>query len=125
MDTPHAGESFRSLLLRHRGRTGMSQRDFAAQAEAGLRSVQDWEAGAAFPSAERLRALIRLFLASGGLTRGHEPVEARALWAAAERDAPRMHAPFDEEWFAQLLAAHGVRPPSRAADAPDAMQTPS
>jgi WD40 repeat protein len=110
MDTATAGESFRSLFLRHRGRTGLTQRDLAAHAGAGLRSVHIWEAGAAFPSAERLKALIRLFLATGGLTSGQETVEARALWAAAERDAPRMHASFDGQWFAQLLTAHGLLP---------------
>src|SRR5262245_29578774 len=109
MDTERASESFRSLLLRHRGRTGLTQRDLAVQAGAGLRSVQDWEAGAAFPSAERLQSLIRVFLEAGGLTPGRETLEVRALWAAVERDAPRMRTPFDEEWFAQLLAAHGGR----------------
>jgi hypothetical protein len=110
MDTASANESFRSLLLRHRGRTGLTQRDLAAMAGAGLRSVQDCEAGTAFPTAERLQALIRLFLTRGGFSAGHETVEARALWAAVEQDAPRMHSPFDERWFAQILAARALQP---------------
>jgi DNA-binding transcriptional regulator YiaG len=64
-------ESFRSLLLRHRGRTGLTQRDLAALLGVSTRSVQDWEAGANYPSAERLHALIAALLAVGGLTPGH------------------------------------------------------
>src|SRR6266545_3508581 len=106
MDASHAPESFRSMLLRHRGRTGLIQRHFAARAGVSHRSVQDWESGVNYPTAERLQALIRVLLESGGLTTGREAAEARELWAAAEREAPRMHTPFDDEWFATLLAAH-------------------
>jgi WD40 repeat protein len=67
--------------------------------------VQDWEAGLSLPTAERLQALTRALLESGGLTRGQEMSEARALWAAVERESPRVHAPFDEEWFAGILDA--------------------
>ena len=50
MDTTHGPESFRGLLLRHRGRTGLIQRDLAARTGVSLRSVQDWEAGVTFPT---------------------------------------------------------------------------
>jgi transcriptional regulator with XRE-family HTH domain len=59
MQASHTPEGFRSLLLRHRGRTGLIQRDLAERAGVSLRSVQDWEAGVTLPSAERLRRLIR------------------------------------------------------------------
>src|SRR5262245_21952243 len=114
MDTSEGAESFRSLLLRHRGRTGLTQRDLATQTGAGLRSVQDWEAGAAFPSAERLRAVIEVLLKKGGFSAGSEMVEARALWTAVEGAAPRMHLAFDDNWFAQLLVAHATRTPGLA-----------
>jgi hypothetical protein len=39
-------------------------------------------------------------------------LEARELWTAIERESPRMHTPFDEEWFAALLR-HA--PPTSAA----------
>ena len=55
MDTSHAHQLFRGLLLRHRGRTGLIQRDLAARAGVSLRSVQDWESGVNYPTAERLR----------------------------------------------------------------------
>jgi len=102
--TSRAPESFRSLLLRHRGRTGLIQRDLAARAGVSLRSVQDWEAGVTLPRAERLQGLVRALLEAGGFTPGQESSEARELWTAAAREAPRMHSPFDEEWFAGLLA---------------------
>jgi WD40 repeat protein/transcriptional regulator with XRE-family HTH domain len=98
-----APESFRGLLLRHRGRTGLTQRDLAARAGVSLRSLQDWEAGVTFPSAERLQGLIRGLLEAGGFGLDCETLDARELWAAAEREAPRMHGPFDDEWFAGLL----------------------
>jgi WD40 repeat protein len=88
-----------------------------------LRAVQDWEAGVKFPRAERLEALIRALLEAGGLS---TTAEARELWAAVEREAPRMRTPFDEEWFAELLATHAAPTPKlvRAQDwgeAPDTM----
>src|SRR6266700_3168714 len=111
MDTSHAPESFRGLLLRHRGRTGLIQRDLAARVGVSLRSLQDWEASVTLPTAERLRGLIRALLEAGGLTAGRETSEARDLWAAAEREAPRLHTSFEEEWFAGLVAAHTLAAP--------------
>jgi NACHT domain/WD domain, G-beta repeat len=68
-----------------------------------VRSVQDWEAGVNYPSAERLRAIIVTLLESGGLTPAHETEDAEALWSAVEHASPRMHTPFDGAWFAALL----------------------
>src|SRR3954451_7961334 len=116
MEGSQAPESFRSLLLRHRGRTGLIQRDLAARAGVSVRSVQDWEAGVSLPTAERLQALIRGLLESGGLTKGQETREARELWMAVEQETPRMRTPFDEEWFVGLLATHA---PSTSATASD------
>ena len=59
MDDSAQEESFRGRLLRHRGRTSLIQRDLAARAGIGLRSLQDWETGVSLPSAQRLQALIR------------------------------------------------------------------
>src|SRR5206468_2564487 len=88
------------LQSHHRSR--LVQRELAARACVSRRSVQDWEAGVTLPTAERLQALIRALLEVGGLTRGRELAEARELWAAVEREGPRMHAPFDEEWLAAI-----------------------
>jgi transcriptional regulator with XRE-family HTH domain len=113
MDTLHQPESFRGLLLRHRRRTGLIQRDLAALVGVSVQSVQEWEGGLKFPAAARLRQLIRAFFDAGGLTPGHERSEARELWTAVEREARRMHSPFDEEWFAALLHAPGPFPTAR------------
>ena len=55
-------------------------------------------------------------LESGGLTVGREIAEAHDLWAAALREAPRMHPPFDQAWFTGLLAARAAAPPAPAGD---------
>ena len=83
-------ESFYGLLLRHRGRTGLTQRELAARMGVHTRSVQDWEAGHNYPSAERLQALVAALLDAGGLSAGREADEAEAIWAAVERDSARM-----------------------------------
>src|SRR6266852_4698204 len=96
MDTSRAAESFRDLLLRHRGRAGLTQLEVAGRVGAGRRTLQDWEAGINHPSAELLKPLIQVLLEAGGLTAGRESAEAHELWAAVLRDTPRMHTPFDE-----------------------------
>src|ERR1700694_801932 len=107
-------ESFAGLLLRHRGRTGLTQRDVAARMGTSERSVQDWEAGVYHPGAQNLKSLIAVLLEAGGLTVGGEMLEAKGLWAAALQEAPRMHTPFDELWLAELLAKRAVHPVERS-----------
>ena len=102
-------ESFAGLLLRHRGRTGLTQRDVAARVRSSERSVQDWETGVYHPGAQNLKSLIAVLHEAGGLTVGREMSEAKGLWAAVLREAPRMHTPFDELWLAELLAKRAAR----------------
>src|ERR1700674_1889350 len=110
-------ESFAGLLLRHRGRTGLTQRDVAARMGTSERSVQDWEAGVYHPGAQKLKSLIAVLLEAGGLTVGREVVEGKDLWAAVLREAPRMHTPFDELWLAKLLAQRmGPQDPNLATE---------
>jgi transcriptional regulator with XRE-family HTH domain len=128
--SPRTTELFRDLLLRHRGRTGLSQRDLAARMGVGRRTVQDWEAGIKHPTAQRLQTLIQVLLEAGALTVGREAEEAHQLWAAALK-APRMRTPFDEVWLDELLGAHlrtreGIEPARVEhaedwADAPDVL----
>ena len=68
MDTSCGAEPFRSLLSRHRVRTGLIQRDLAARAGVSLRTVQEWEAGSSLPSARRLQALLRVLAQTSGVT---------------------------------------------------------
>jgi DNA-binding XRE family transcriptional regulator len=58
MDTSHALESFPGLLLRHRGRTGLTQWELARRAGVSVRSTQDWEAGITFPRANSICAAV-------------------------------------------------------------------
>jgi WD40 repeat protein/transcriptional regulator with XRE-family HTH domain len=101
MDT---GESFAGLLLRHRGRTSLTQRELAERLGTSRRSVQDWESASSHPGAERLQALIRVLVELGALTAGREAAEAHELWAAALRESPRMQTPLDELWLGRVLA---------------------
>src|SRR6266700_3270527 len=103
-------ESFAGLLLRHRGRTGLTQRELAARIGVSRGSVQDWEAGLSYPDAQHLQALIGAFLETGALTIGAEANEAEALWATALDQAPRMQIPFDAVWWAGLLARREASP---------------
>ena len=116
MNASQPTESFAGLLLRYRGRARLTQRDMADRLTAGRRTVQEWEAGVSYPSAERLQALIRVLLEVSGLGVGHEREEAEALWAAVLHEAPRMHPQFDQAWFGRLLAARAVAPPVPAGD---------
>src|SRR5438132_5485427 len=98
------GESFQGLVLRYRGRTGLTQRELAQRLGAHVRSIQVWESGTSYPSSASLQALIATYLEAGGFELGHEAAEAEALWTAALREAPRLRPPFDAAWFAGLLA---------------------
>jgi WD40 repeat protein/DNA-binding XRE family transcriptional regulator len=104
-----APEPFNGLLLRHRGRTGLTQRQLAARVGVNRRALQDWEEGVNCPSAQRLQALLAALLAADGLTTGHEADEAAVLWAAALLGSTRMHVAFDHSWFGGLLADHAAR----------------
>src|SRR5579859_1470204 len=62
MDSAAALETFRGLVLRHRGRTGLTQREFAERVGVHRRSLQEWEAGVTYPTPERLQAFIAALL---------------------------------------------------------------
>jgi hypothetical protein len=104
MDTSDELESFRGLLLRHRRRTALIQRDLAARVGVSVQSRLEWEGGLTFPAAARPQQLTRAFLEVGAFTPGRENSAASAPWTAEEREAPRMHSRFDELWFAGPFA---------------------
>ncbi|MBV9354554.1 MAG: helix-turn-helix domain-containing protein, partial [Chloroflexi bacterium] len=110
------------MLLRHRGRTGLTQRQLAARVGVNRRALQAWEASTNCPSVQRLQSLIVALIGAGGMNAGHEVDEAQELWTAAERETTRTFPPFDNGWFARLVAdrtAPGPRP-ERVASAPAA-----
>ncbi|MBV9353971.1 MAG: helix-turn-helix domain-containing protein, partial [Chloroflexi bacterium] len=118
METSQAVEPFCGLVLRLRGRTGLTQRELADRLSVDRRTVQDWEAGVKYPTAERLEGLIAVLLDAGGLTVGHEAAEAQELWTAVLREAPRMHTPFDQAWFRSLPTGRTAPPKPAAAPVP-------
>ena len=103
-------------LLALRTRTRLTQADLAAQVGVHRRSVQKWEAGEAYPTAQALQRLIAIFLAQGVFTPGHELEEIAGFWQQVSQDAPRPLAPFDPDWVTGLLAgraaASGMIPPA-------------
>jgi hypothetical protein len=82
------------------------------------RSVQGWESGANYPTAESLQLLVATYLAANGFTFAHERAEAAALWSAAERESNRLRLPFDTRWFADLVEQQASAKRRRAATAP-------
>jgi WD40 repeat protein/transcriptional regulator with XRE-family HTH domain len=114
-------DQFRGLLLRFRGRTGLSQTELARRAGVSLRSIQSWEGGVSLPGADRLQGLVRALLESGGLTQNAELGEAQALWNAAEFASSRSMPSFDTPWFANLLAKHGQSAPAAPSASPSVL----
>src|SRR3954452_6961314 len=97
---------FQQRLLLLRGRAGLSQRELAALTGASERAIQTWEAGVSYPSADRLKTLIALYLQRGVFAPGREQEEVVAFWETAREEAPRLNVPFDPVWFAaQGMAA--------------------
>jgi WD40 repeat protein/transcriptional regulator with XRE-family HTH domain len=103
-------ERFNGLLLRYRGRAGLTQRELAWRIGVSIRTIQGWEAGLMYPGALRLQALISALLETGGLRVGHETEEAEALWMAVDREASRAHPAFERDWFSAILAERGLMP---------------
>jgi WD40 repeat protein/transcriptional regulator with XRE-family HTH domain len=94
----------RLLLLRTRAK--LTQVELTALARVNRRSLQNWEAGAAYPKENSLQQLIAIFLERGAFELGQEQEEAEKLWEQVNQDAPRHLAPFDVAWFTKLLAGH-------------------
>jgi len=115
-DTGAGHESFQSIALQLRGRTGLTQRQLASSLGMHWRSIQGWESGANYPTAESLRSLLAAYLRAGGFTLGNEAVEAAACWSAALRQSPRLRTPLDDVWWAALVTQQIPRLQAGAAD---------
>lgn len=102
------------LLLGLRSQTGLTQAALGALLGVSRRSVQKWEGGEAYPSAERLRQLIAIMIERGGFTRGHERAEAEALWEQVRADAPQRMPPCDAAWLEQLVPRRDPEPAPRS-----------
>lgn len=114
-------------LLTLRSRAKLTQAAWASQIGIHRRSVQKWENGESYPTAENLQALITVLIAQQLLTPGQERAEATELWQQVSQAAPQPLPLFDTTWFDQVLAAqtnHGTSNQPLAAPA-SAVQQPA
>ena len=95
---------FSKQLVQLRTRLVLTQGQLAEQIGVHWHSVQKWETGESYPKAETLQRLIAVCLRHHAFTIGSEREEAQALWRQVSEDGQRRLAPFDDTWFAHLLA---------------------
>src|SRR5262245_42396191 len=99
-------------LFTLRSRAKLTQAELASQIGVHRRSVQNWESGETYPTAENLRALIALLITVDAFTSGQEHDEATDLWQKVSQAAPHPFPLFDTAWFNQLLAGHTTGGPA-------------
>jgi WD40 repeat protein/transcriptional regulator with XRE-family HTH domain len=90
--------AFGQSMLTLRTKLGRTQAELAERLGVSRRAVGEWEAGSAYPKAERLKELIELAVKQQAFAAGREAQEIRALWKAA-----RQKVLLDEAWLASLL----------------------
>src|SRR5579859_5020735 len=90
---------FGQMMLTLRTNIGLTQAGLAEQIGVSRRSVAEWEAGSAYPKAERLKLLIALGVQQQAFPAGREAEEIRALWRAAHQRVL-----LDEAWLHDLVA---------------------
>jgi len=93
-------------LLTLRSRTKLTQAELAARIGVHRRSVQKWESGATYPTAENLRPLIEVLIKLGVFTPGQERNAATDLWQRVSQGSPQQFPRFDAAWFEQVLTAY-------------------
>jgi WD40 repeat protein/transcriptional regulator with XRE-family HTH domain len=89
------------LMLRSRAR--LTQAELAVLVGIHQRSIQNWEAGAAYPKKEGLERLVQLFLERHVFEPGLEREEVEHLWEQVRQDAPRPLPLLDHAWLDRLL----------------------
>lgn len=100
---PRRDYALGEYLMTLRSRTQLTQAELAARIGVHRRSVQKWESGETYPTAERLRALIALLLDLGVFAPDQELAEASDLWQRVRASAPQQLPFFDTVWFNRLL----------------------
>src|SRR5215470_6524804 len=93
--------AFGQLMLTLRTTLGLTQAGLAERLGVSRRAVAEWEAGSAYPKAERLKELIALGVQLQVFPTGREAEEIRVLWEAAHQKVL-----LDELWLQTLLGAH-------------------
>jgi transcriptional regulator with XRE-family HTH domain len=90
---------FGQLILTLRTNIGLTQASLAERIGVSRRAVAEWEAGSAYPKAERLKAFIALGVQQEAFAAGREAEEIRALWKAAHQKSL-----LDELWLQGILS---------------------
>ena len=111
-------------VLTLRSRAKLTQAALADRIGVHRRSVQKWESGETYPTAENLRTLIAVLLPLGAFTPGQERVEAADLWQQVSRSAPQPLPFFDEVWFHQLTATPQPQSPNHEPTSSNAVSLP-
>jgi transcriptional regulator with XRE-family HTH domain len=91
--------AFGQQMLTLRMSIGLTQAGLAEFLGISRRAVAEWEAGASYPKAERLKQLIELGVRQQAFPAGCEEEEIRAFWHAAHQKVL-----LDERWLQGLLA---------------------
>ncbi len=99
--------AFGQMMLTLRASIGLTQAGLAERLGVSRRAVAEWEAGLAYPKAERLKRLLALGIQQQAFPAGRESEEIRALWKAAHQKVL-----LDEPWLAELLSQQRPPPPS-------------
>src|SRR5262245_52621060 len=94
---------FGLLALTLRERVGLTQAQIATAVGVSERSIQQWEAGVAYPAIANLKRFIEVCLENGAFVSGRERDEIKALWEQVAESASRRKALFDDTWFDDLL----------------------
>jgi transcriptional regulator with XRE-family HTH domain len=90
--------AFGQAMLTLRTYIGLTQAGLAERLGVSRRAVAEWEAGSAYPKAERLKAFLILCVRASAFPAEREAEEIRALWHAAHQKVL-----LDELWLQELL----------------------
>ncbi len=90
--------AFGQMMLTLRTHLGLTQAGLADSLGVSSRAVVGWEAGSAYPKAERLKAFIALCVRQQAFPAGREAEQIRALWKVAHQKVL-----LDELWLHGLL----------------------
>jgi hypothetical protein len=89
---------FNEKLNWHFARTRLTQLEFARLVGRTAPAVRFWFEGTNLPKEAQLIPIIEILLEYGGFEEGKQLEEARELWELHSTDAP-----FNEDWFKELL----------------------
>src|SRR2546421_5059153 len=106
--------AFGQAMLTLRTAIGLTQADLAERLRVSRKAIGRWEAGASYPKAERLKALLAFAVGQQAFPAGREEEDVRAFWQVAHQKVS-----LDEPWLQGLL---GIQRPRLALVAPRSVE---